>query len=88
MINSLSELRDLINECSNLCNSEHRQAWEEAGLRDEFLSGDYSDLPTFGGDAPANLSSVWSWDEHNLLVGDGPLEIMSREKWRKWMRRD
>ncbi len=37
-------------------------------------------LPTFGGDAPADLNEVWSWDENNLLAGSciDDLEIVPR----------
>lgn len=41
---------------------------------------DWCDLPTFGGAAPKNTSGVWSWDETQLLVGDGleDLRIVQR----------
>jgi len=31
---------------------------------------DYSDLPTFGGEAPADTTGVWSWDETHMLTYD------------------
>jgi hypothetical protein len=43
---------------------------------------DLSDnLPTFGGEEPANTLGVWSWDETSLLVGTcvSDLEIEDRD---------
>lgn len=39
-----------------------------------------TDLPVFGGAAPANTEGVWSWDRHRLLVGTcaQDLEIIPR----------
>lgn len=39
-----------------------------------------TDLPTFGGAAPADTDGVWSWDEQRLLVGTcaDDLEIVAR----------
>jgi len=47
---------------------------------------DMTSLPTFGGEEPANMTGVWSWDETSFLVGDdigsgefvGDLKIISR----------
>lgn len=40
------------------------------------------DLPTFGGEAPADTRGVWSWDEAGLLVGDGgDWRILPRQGW-------
>ena len=41
---------------------------------------DYTDLPTFGGDEPADTSGVWSWNEQSLLVGSclDDFEIIDR----------
>lgn len=30
---------------------------------------DMTGLPTFGGEAPANTSGVWSWSASRMLVG-------------------
>lgn len=32
---------------------------------------DWTSLPTFGGDAPADTMGIWSWDATYQLVGDG-----------------
>ncbi|MBN8465064.1 hypothetical protein JYJ95_00965 [Corallococcus exiguus] len=32
----------------------------------------WSELPTFGGEAPRETEGVWSWDATRLLVGDRP----------------
>jgi hypothetical protein len=42
---------------------------------------DMTGLPTFGGAEPDNTASVWSWDATHLLVGEGDLDIVSREEW-------
>lgn len=41
----------------------------------------WDELPTFGGDAPADTEGVWSWDAERLLVGAGEsdLRIVDRE---------
>lgn len=41
------------------------------------------DLPTFGGDEPADTQEIWSWDATHLLVGAcaDELEIVSRSDW-------
>lgn len=47
---------------------------------------DMTSLPTFGGEEPANMTGVWSWDATHLLVGDdvgtgefvGDLKIVKR----------
>ena len=38
------------------------------------------DLPTFGGEPPADTDAIWSWDERHLLVGTcaDDLEIVGR----------
>lgn len=43
----------------------------------------FVDLPTFGGEAPADTHLVWSWDAESLLVGEAPRDwkIVSREDW-------
>ena len=40
-----------------------------------------TDLPTFGGDAPADTAGIWSWDESRLLVGTciDDMEIVERD---------
>jgi hypothetical protein len=44
---------------------------------------DWTDLPSFGGDDPANTHQVWSVDPTHLLVGTcaDDLEIVSRRYW-------
>ena len=55
-------------------------------LFDQIKNGDIDltdDLPTFGGEEPADTNEVWSWDESNLIVGTctSGIEIMSRDEW-------
>lgn len=67
---NLDELADVI-----------RQLSEEPKEFLEKIQGrfDYQDLPTFSDNEPADLESVWSWDEKRLLVGsDIPFQIISR----------
>ena len=49
---------------NELCNTLNNASYEE--IQDI----DLSDLPTFGGEEPADTRGVWSWDEKNLLVSD------------------
>lgn len=49
---------------------------------------DLTSLPTFGGEEPASLNGVWSWDGKNLLIGTqvgtgdfvGDFKIVSRDE--------
>ncbi len=41
-----------------------------------------TELPTFGGDEPADTMSIWSWDETRLIVGEGEFEIINRSDWK------
>ena len=45
-------------------------------------SCDLSNLPTFGGEWPADTSEVWSWDADRLLVGTciADMHIVDREE--------
>lgn len=36
---------------------------------------DWTSLPTFGGDEPADTGEVWSWDATRLLVGSCPDDL-------------
>jgi len=42
---------------------------------------DWTELPTFGGDDPADTQGVWSWDKERILVGTcrDDLDIQDRE---------
>jgi len=41
---------------------------------------DWSDLPTYGGIAPADTLNVWSWNATHLIVGTcgADLELVAR----------
>lgn len=43
--------------------------------------GDWTSLPTFGGEEPAVTACVWSWDETHLIVGTcaDDIEIVERD---------
>jgi len=45
------------------------KCWRDAGLPFAHGERDWSSLPTFGGDEPADTREVWSWDATRLLVG-------------------
>jgi hypothetical protein len=49
------------------------------GLPYRMGSVDTSELPTFGGDAPADTSGIWSWDATRLLVED--MQIVKRDDY-------
>ena len=36
-----------------------------------FRKVDLTQLPTFGGSDPSDTTGVWSWDEDEMLVGEG-----------------
>ena len=42
-----------------------------------------SSLPNFGGDEPPCTVAVWSWDDENILVGEGidDMVIITRAEW-------
>ena len=50
------------------------------------ITADWSDLPTFGGDAPDDTTEVWSWDAERVLVGTcaDDLAIMDRNDEDGW----
>ena len=61
---------------------EDREAYARAhGLPTAHGDIDWTSLPTFGGEEPADTSEIWSWDERRLLIGAGinDLEIVARE---------
>lgn len=42
---------------------------------------DFSDLPTFGGETPADTTDVYSWDQNSLMVsmdGGSKMKVISR----------
>src|SRR5690606_24912295 len=50
-------------------------------IRDgRYSEREMSDLPTFGGEPPADTSGVWSWDETRILTqtASGDLRIVPR----------
>lgn len=55
--------------------------WHEDDLGTQ-LDRLMTNLPTFGGEAPATGTyQVWSWDETRLLVGPEANKIVAREDW-------
>lgn len=41
---------------------------------------DLCNLPTFGGDAPADTTGIWSWDADSILVYCDTYRITAREQ--------
>ena len=43
---------------------------------------DWSELPTFGGEEPADTQGVWSWDEDSVLIGScaDDLKVVDRSE--------
>jgi len=43
----------------------------------------WDEMPSFGGDAPAETIECWSWDGDRVLVGHNAhdLQIMTRQEW-------
>ncbi len=56
---------------------------EDAGA----LIGDYGraleDCATFGGDEPDDTAGIWSWDDQQVIVGEGwgGLRLVARGEW-------
>jgi len=42
--------------------------------------GDWTSLPTFGGDEPDVTACVWSWDQTRMIVGTCPDDIQIVER--------
>lgn len=75
----LSELLEAIDEAYNAILNEAYDTIQYTHELDRLMA----DLPTFGGEEPKDTASVWSWDEDDLLVGEGDFEIVSRAEWFK-----
>ena len=67
---TLNDARNMIAAATSL--SGLRDALVDIEAADPELSADYdySDLPTFGGDEPADLAGIYSWDENSILTWD------------------
>ena len=79
-INSLKQLRDVLERCDELEKIAERNDDDE---REELLQFaranglpttgngiDTTALPVFGGPAPTDTAGIWSWDEQNILLHD------------------
>jgi hypothetical protein len=60
----------------------------EANIEEDERAEDYGidicELPIFGGEQPSATDGVWSWDEDQLLVGEGNFSewyLIDREEW-------
>lgn len=73
-IQTLDDLLDVLTSCPGCLagDDETPHTCLDAGLpRARRQSGcDWTDLPTFGGEAPRDTAGIWSWDATRLLVGD------------------
>lgn len=61
--NRATNLRELMEVVDDARKSMSAQDWQNLDL---------TDLPVFGGPAPAQTFMVWSWDETHVLAGTGP----------------
>lgn len=81
-IASLADLRDVLAAAPDTKGDGQQAEYAVAhGLPVAHGAIDWTDLPTFGGEAPRNTVAVWSWDATHLLVGssaDG-LRIVARD---------
>lgn len=71
LLNNSKNLNDLLD---NICAA--RQELDQ----DDLAKLDLTSLPNFGGKEPRSTLGVWSWDDNNLLVGEGNFEIVSRDE--------
>lgn len=73
-VNTAATLRELMTVVSAAREEMSYQDWQNLDL---------SDLPTFGGEAPSQTFMAWSWDEDNVLAGNGPSdwEIVPRSEF-------
>ena len=73
MLTAIRTLDDLLHVLSTEPDS-HETADRYGLPRDRHADAiDWTDLPTFGGEAPSNTDGVWSWDATRLLVTSAPL---------------
>jgi hypothetical protein len=65
---------------SQYANLDKLYAAIKAGDLDDMPEWQWTELPTFGGEEPADTWGVWSWDETRLMVGThkGDFEIVPR----------
>lgn len=73
----LYQLLDAIDEFYSVCADNDLSAEMEMRARNI----DMCALPTFGGPEPDDTDGVWSWDEDELIVGEGDLKIISRAEF-------
>lgn len=80
---TLDELFDILCAAPTEKNTEAQGRYAEAhGLPHAHGEIDWTSLPTFGGEEPANTRGIWSWDETRLLVGwDSAMRIVTRSEW-------
>lgn len=56
-------------DLSQYANLNELYAAIKAGDLDDMPEWQWTELPIFGGEEPADTSGVWSWDETRLMVG-------------------
>jgi hypothetical protein len=61
-VDTLQQLAEVLNDISEELHDKHY---------DLSAVDDICDLPTFGGAYPDRTSEVWSWDQRQILTGDG-----------------
>jgi hypothetical protein len=71
------ELAQAIGEPWGLDSLQERMQDEDEGL------GDWTSLPTYGGEAPEDTQRVWSWDAARMIVGTCADDVMIIPRPRK-----
>jgi hypothetical protein len=80
-------LRTKIKSAKSLRNLHDALCALEATLENDECAENHIDicaLPIFGGDEPRATDGVWSWDNNQLLVGEGKFSewyLIDREDW-------
>lgn len=64
----LAGLQAFAAACNNNA-SDMDSDYDELDVENEMRAVDMTSLPTFGGEAPADTSGVWSWSPSRMLVG-------------------
>jgi len=53
----------------------------DSALREEYQIH-LEELPTFGGEEPADTCDIYSWDENRYMINEGNgFKFVSREEW-------
>ncbi len=68
---SLSDLHETLMEMKKTYEERENLGQGYDGKCEDYYGVDFSSLPTFGGDELDDTTGIWSWDDKNVLIGDG-----------------